>query len=133
MPPVKLLDNEYVTLLFHPEKKIIHHEFKKFIFGDSFRQVLLTGLDAMKKNGATKWLSDDRANSALPREDGEWALSVWTPQVVAAGWKYWAIVLPEKAIGQMSMKKFMEENSKRGVMTRGFPTSQAALKWLESV
>jgi hypothetical protein len=28
---------------------------------------------------------------------------VWQPKILKAGWKYWAIVLPEQALGQMRM------------------------------
>jgi hypothetical protein len=133
MSATTILDNEYATLWFHPEKKIVHHQFHKFIFGEAFRNVLSTGVEVMKKNGAHKWLSDDRNNSAISQEDREWGDSVWTPQVVAAGWKYWAVVLPEKVVGQMSMKHLIEDYSNRGVKVQVFSDPAQALKWLEGV
>jgi hypothetical protein len=127
-----ILDNDYASLWYHPEKKIIHHHFKKFAYGDHFRSVLEKGLEVLKQNGASKWLSDDRKNSALKSEDGEWGETNWVPRVIKAGWKYWGIVLPEKVVGQMNMKQFIEANSRRGVIVKVFSDPDEALRWLES-
>ena len=61
----------------------------------------------MEQTGATKWLSDDRQNAALSKEDFEWSTSIWRPRAVEAGWRYWALVLPEKITGQMSLQKVL--------------------------
>ncbi len=133
MSAISVLENEYASVWYHPEAGIVHHQFHKFIFGDAFRTVLSTGAEVMKKNGARKWLSDDRNNSALPQEDADWGQTTWTPQVLAAGWKYWAVVLPEKAVGQMNMKRFIDDYSGRGVKVQVFSDPDQALKWLESI
>ncbi len=133
MSAITVLENEYASLWYHPEAKVVHHQFHKYMFGDAFRSVLTTGVEVMKKNGAHKWLSDDRNNSALSPEDTDWGLTVWTPQVMAAGWRYWAVVLPEKAVGQMNMKRFIEDYSTRGIKVQVFSDPDKALKWLESV
>jgi hypothetical protein len=96
MPTITIIDNESASLWYHPEAGIVHHEFKKYMWGEAFRGVLDKGLEQMKEHGATKWLSDDRANSALQPADADWALNDWAPRAAAADWKYWAIVLPDK-------------------------------------
>ncbi len=128
-----VLDNEYITVWYHPEKKIVHHKFHKFIHGQAFRDGLNAGVELMKKHKAQKWLSDDRANSALPPEDVEWAKGDWFPRTLAAGWKYWALVQPEKVIGQINMQNFTEPYAKQGVTVRLFSDPDAALAWLESI
>jgi hypothetical protein len=133
MSTITIFDNEQAALWFHPESGIVHHKFKTRISGDDFKNVLNQGYELMKQSGATKWLSDDRANSALPPEDGAWALDDWRPRVVAAGWKYWAIVLPQNVIGHMNMKLFIAEGAKIGVDVRVFADPGQALVWLESV
>jgi hypothetical protein len=132
MPKATLIDNEYVTLWYHPETKIVHHQFHKYIYGQEFRNVLETGLKVFKEKGAQKWLSDDRNNSALPAEDGAWGQQDWTPRMLEAGWKYWAIVLPQKVIGQMNMQRFIEDNAGLGLTMQAFTDPDEALKWLES-
>lgn len=131
MTPLTLLDNEFATLKFHPASGIVHHEFHKFIFGAAFREVLTKGTEAMEKHKATKWLSDDRKNNALPQEDSEWAMTVWSPRTIAAGWKFWAVVLPQKVLGQMNMQRFIAMYKEQGLEVRAFSDPALALAWLE--
>jgi hypothetical protein len=86
----------------------------------------------LENNHAQKWLSDDRKNSVITEEDKKWTATEWRPKVIQAGWKYWAIVLPEKIVGQMSMKRIIEEYAKTGVTVSIFDDPEKALLWLES-
>ena len=96
MQPLTIIDTPYATLWYHPGPGIVHHQIHKFIHGQPFRDLLLAGLDTLQKNRAQKWLSDDRFNAVLRPEDVDWSHQFWFPQTVRAGWKYWAIVQPEK-------------------------------------
>jgi hypothetical protein len=131
--PQIIIDTEYVTLRFHPEKKIMHHTFHKFIYGEEFRNLMNKGYEVFKANGAQKWLSDDRANSALPTEDLMWGFEDWFPRVWAAGWKYWAIVMPDKIAGQLNMNRIAKRYIDQGLNVQVFSDPDEALKWLETV
>jgi hypothetical protein len=133
MSPMTIIDNAYVTLWFHPEKKIVHHQIHKFLYGDALREALNTGTGLLAEHKADKWLSDDRKNWALPPEDIEWSKTDWFPRTVKAGWKYWALVQPEKVVGQMNMKRFTEEYAQQGIIVQVFTDPDAALAWLESL
>jgi hypothetical protein len=133
MPRETVFKNDSATLYYYPEKKIVHHEIHKYIKGEEFKGLLNAGLDVFRKRGANKWLSDDRKNGVLLEEDEEWSSGVWFPQVLKAGWKYWAIVLPEKLVGQMNMKRFAARFEPAGVTARLFTAPEDALSWLESV
>ena len=124
--------NDYATMYYHPESKIVHHEFHKFIYGDVFRSFLLKGTETMKKNGAIKWLSDDRKNPVMRAEDMDWGAKTWFPTTLEGGWKYWAIVQPEGILAKITMENLMKEYAKAGVVTKFFTDPDEALKWLES-
>jgi len=130
--PTTIIDNEHATLWYHPETKIVHHQYHQPISGDPFREILTKGAEAFEEHGAIKWLSDDRANSAIPPEDAHWAENVWAPRVMAAGWKYWAVVMPAKIIGMMNMQRFIKVNSERGIIAQVFSDPDEALQWLET-
>jgi hypothetical protein len=125
-----IIDTEYATLWYHPEPKVVHHKFHKYIYGEEFRQVLEKGLEVFIQHNAQKWLSDDRLNSALPPEDAEWGINNWSPRVMGAGWKYWALVMPDKIVGQMNMQRFIDLYAKQGVTVQIFDDPDEALKWL---
>jgi hypothetical protein len=126
-----ILESEFAYLWYHADTRIVHHQFRKFIWGDPFRDVLNEGLKVFVREGATKWLSDDRKNSALSRADTEWSMSDWFPRVTRVGWKHWAIVLPESVIGQMNMARLIAAYSEQGLTVRVFDQAGAALEWLE--
>jgi hypothetical protein len=130
MPTIVAVDNEFATVRVLTEKRIIHHEFKQFIHGSAFREALTAGAELMEKHRATRWLSDDRKNGALPTPDAQWARTVWYPRVLKAGWKRWAVVLPEMLVGQMNMKRFVDDYQKDGIEARLFSDPAAAMTWL---
>lgn len=129
--PITVWDTDYVAVWYYPDKQIIHHKFHKFLYGQEFRNALSAGTEAMKKYGARKWLSDDRQNSALRKADLDWANTSWFPQTQKAGWKFWAVVLPENALGQLNMDVAIKLNAKRGIITQMFSNPQDAMTWLE--
>lgn len=131
MTPVTILENDYLSVWYHPRANIIHHKFLKFVYGERLREGLNTGATLMKRYTAHKWLSDDRNNSAMPPEDVNWCMNDFFPRAIKAGWKYWAVVMPEKVIGQLNMKGFINTYSNMGLNVRVFSDPERALKWLE--
>ena len=130
--PRIILQSELATLAYHVRDKIVHHTLHQAIWGEAFRQVLLGGVELMKQRGASKWLSDDRGNGALHPDDGKWAMEVWSPQALEAGWKYWAIVMPDASLGKANMRRFIRDYADRGVTVAIFPSPEKALAWLRN-
>ncbi len=128
---ITLIENEYAYLWYYPDSKIIHHKFMQPIAGESFRNVLLSGLRCLRKEGAQKWLSDDRNNSILTAEDGAWSQDYWLPFAIDAGWKYWAILMPDDARGKVTMRRLtgFVENKYR-VNVKLFSNLDDAWQWL---
>lgn len=126
-----LIDNDNVSLYCYPEEGIIHHVVHKFVFGDMFKTLMTTGADAFIENNCTKWLSDDRSNSALRKEDEEWGQKNWENRILDKGWKYWALVMPEKAVGQMNMKRIVDRYASKGVTVKVFSDPAQAMDWLK--
>jgi hypothetical protein len=126
-----ILDNENMTVWYHPDKKIVHHEFHKFTYGKTLWDGLSAGAAILEEKGAQKYLSDDRKNTTLGKDDLNWTATFWRPRVKKAGLKYWAIVLPEKIFGQMVMKRIIEEYADTGVTAQIFSGPDEAMRWLE--
>ena len=127
---VLLLDNDYASVWGYPELKIAHHKFKTFIYGDHFRNTLNTAADFFEKNQCTKYLSDDRLNTTVKQEDMNWAVNDWNPRVLKCGWKFWAIVMPDKVIGKLNMKRVIENYKNLNLEIEIFDDDEEALKWL---
>ena len=128
-----IIDNEYATLMYQSDTKIVHHVFHKTVQGKVFRQILNTGLEIFQERQASKWLSDDRKNSALPDDDTRWAKENWFPQVLEAGWKHWALVLPREVKAVMNLKEFIDTYRPFGLSVMVFSEPNQAQFWLEKV
>ena len=126
-----LIDNDVVSLYYYPDKKIIHHTFKKFVFGTDFQKVMETGAEYFEKEGCRKWLSDDRNSSVLRKVDLEWGEEHWRARILKAGWKYWAIMMPDLTVGKMTMKHIINDYKSSGVNVEIFDNLDLALKWLD--
>jgi hypothetical protein len=131
MPPVTVLETPSVTLWYHPDSRIVHHEIRRFIKGKDFRDLLTSGSDVLRKNLARKWLSDDRGQWVLAADDLAWSETMWAPQVAKAGWKYWAIVRAEKVLAKVAMEKLVSKYGALGVSARFFSDPRDAMAWLQ--
>jgi hypothetical protein len=132
MDRITILETDQISIWCYPELGIIHHEMHRVIYGQPFRDALSAGLNALIEHRATKWLSDDRANSALSPQDEEWGTKTWFPQVRAAGWKKWAMVQPIKVVGQMNVARFVKLYSDLGISARMFTDPHEAFDWLKA-
>jgi hypothetical protein len=130
--PRIILANDFATLVYHVQAKIVHHTFHKPVPTSVFREVLTSGLELVENRRAAKWLSDDRGNGALHPEDGKWAMEVWSKRAIAAGWKYWAIVMPDAVLGKANMRRFIREYADQGVTVNLFESPEEALAWLKN-
>jgi hypothetical protein len=132
MSKIVILDNAHISMWVYPERKMIHHVVKQYLYGAPFRDALDKGTDALKLYKAIKWLSNDQLTSAVPKEDEEWAKKFWFPRTKSLGWKHWAIVPPQKVIGTLNMERIGKEFSEHGINTRLFDDADEAMKWLEA-
>jgi hypothetical protein len=132
MPPTTIMDDEYAGLWFHPEARIVHHKIRKFLPPGVFRSLLTTGAEWLERHGAQKWLSDDRDSVVVPPEDIAWADAEWSPRVLRAGFRFWAIVTPSKAVAALQMKGLIRARRDLGVTVELFESLEDAMAWLES-
>ncbi len=133
MEPITILDDEDMSLWYHPDTKIVHHKIKRFLRPGGLRKLLEAVADGLEKHGATKWLGDDRLNPVSPAEDVDWASNVWDSRAREAGLKYWAIVVPSTAVAAMQVQNLQELHGARGLTVKGFETVEDAQAWLESI
>lgn len=132
MPTTTVIDNEYVTLMVHPDSRIVHHQLHQPMTGEMLRSTLLTGVEQLQKHSAHKWLSDNRRYGSLPPEDIEWSRTTWFPQAHDAGWRYWALVVPPDVHGRMNLSEFVFSYAQQGVTVQVFTDPDEALTWLEA-
>ncbi len=127
---ITIMETPAASLFVYPEKRIVHHTVHKFIYGEDFRNLMTKGADIFIKHKCNKWLSDDRSNSALKKEDVEWGQKNWENRILEKGWEYWALVMPEKTVGKMNMQKIVERYKSKGVEVKIFSDVDEGFEWL---
>ena len=130
MPKEVIIDNENTALWYHTTKKIVHHVIHKPIFGKALQECLEKGIALLKKHNAKKWLSDYRKNGAMLKDDVDWIDNEWYPRAAMTDWKHWAIVLPEKTVGQLSMNRIATIFAQPGFDIKTFTDPDEAMSWL---
>ncbi len=133
MAPVIIVDNEYITLQYLPDKKTIHHTIHQPIPNQALKDALDAGTKALRENGGCKWLSDDRKNGPLSDELQAWGTNHWIPLTIAAGWKYWANVVPEGLAAAGTLVEPMRILFDLGLRMMVFTHVDEAMRWLDGL
>ena len=70
MQTTTVLETKELTLWFHEEAKIVHHELHRYPGASTLEAALERGLSVLRERAAHKWLSDDRKGGALDPAGG---------------------------------------------------------------
>ena len=130
--PIIIVDNEFITVRYLPDKRIIYHTVHKPIESKLFMEALTAGEEVMRKNGACKWLSDDRKIGPLAAEMVA-GRREWGAGLVAAGWKYWANIVPSETVAARTLVPVVDTLFELGLHMMVSTNLDEALQWLESV
>lgn len=131
MSDLTIVDNEYITMKYLADKKTIYHVVHQPINGAPLREALLKGFNALHDYGATKWLSDDRKNGPMSKEDEDWNRENLNRGLVGTEWKYWALIVPEVVVAAGAMVQTMEELHAQGLRMMVFSDVEAGFEWLD--
>ena len=130
MQPIIVVNNEYITIRYLPDKKIIYHTIHKPIGPQLLIEAMDAGEVVMRQNGACKWLSDDRKNGPLSPELIPTSKN-WGADMVAAGWKYWADVVPNDIVAAGTLRPLIDTLFELGLRMMVFTNVEDAFQWLE--
>lgn len=135
MSNIIIYDSEYIKVEYWADKKLIHHEILRPMSDQlaMFKEALNAGTDAMEKYQVCKWLSDDRKNDSLTQEGNEWSFGVWQPRTIKAGWKYWAMIVPQELVAAGTLIPVIDSLYDLGLRMMVFKDMEQAVAWLDKV
>lgn len=126
-----VISNRYFDLFFYEREKIIHHVYKPPMSSAQLKDQLTTGTQLLRESGATKWISDNRqVVNTFDAETTDWVNNVWLPETVEAGWKYWALIVPEAVAASTDHIKFVESFYNSGVWVTVWTNFEEAYEWI---
>jgi hypothetical protein len=133
MAEVIIVDNEFITVRYLDDKRIIYHTVHKPIPDQELKDAVNAGTDALIEFGACKWLSDDRLNGPVSPEIAEWGRQDWNPRTIAGGWKYWANVVPKELASAGALTPIIEALFELGLRMMVFSELEPAFQWLDGM
>lgn len=135
--PMKVLfEHPLIDVWFHERRKVVHHRIKRPILTQELaviQEAFNCGTEALRKEGATKWLSDDRAQLVMPSEVQHWCQRVWFPVTRDVGWRHWAIIQPESAVARLFVARLLPAVSNDGITARTFTSTADAFAWFDKL
>lgn len=129
-----LFEHPLISVWFHERRRVVHHRVNRPILAEELgviQQAFNSGTEVVRKQRATKWLSDDRHQLVMPSEVQAWCQTVWFPATRSAGWKYWAIVQPESAVARLFVARLLPAVAKEGITASTFADVPEGLDWLD--
>ncbi len=130
---VNILDNEFVTLVYEDENALLFDVYKANIAFETIQASLNAGLQKMNETHANRWLTDTRAIGGFSEAGAQWVLTDWAPRALEAGWKYWALVVPEAMEGRVAMVQFVNAFAQVGIRVRVFIDINKARQWVVNI
>ena len=127
------LDKPYVKVFWDPATKVLSSVWKGFSTFDEISAIGHRILDAVVFERATKDLYDAREMEILDNDSERYISGAFTKEMVGAGVKYAAAVLPEDVFAKYSIdniQKTIVDNKKACV--NYFKSMSNAVKWLEN-
>lgn len=133
MPAIDVVKNEFLTLQYLPDKNMLYHVVHKPVDEEIFKSALNAGVEMISQHGIQKWFSDDRKNGPFSQAFSEWVIADWIPRAIAAGWQYWANVVPEDLKAAGTLMPFIEVLQEKGLRMGVFSHTDKATEWLDNV
>jgi len=125
-------EDEYGSLIVNEEGGYVGHIIHNPIPTAELTELVDLGSEKLAEYGLHGWYSDDRLNGPLSEETVRYGLEEWGPRTAKAGWKYWAIVVPESMDGRATMQDLVSAYFEMGVRVAVFTDPAKAREWLST-
>jgi hypothetical protein len=103
-------DSPFITVSWETELHYVLVKWKKYAEGEDYRAGLAKVVELFQLRNSTLLLSDSRQQGVVSVADQTWTTQEWRAKVGAAGLRKTAILLPEKAIAQLSLNKMLKSS-----------------------
>lgn len=128
---ISFYDSPYATIYWNAKYNCVQTYWKGFVEGRNLREAMDKGLEILQTKKAPFWLADLRKLGVISQADQEWISRDWFPRAMQIGLTKRATILPEKAVGKMSVNRVSEQMNNRRVESAIFQEVGEAYYWFE--
>jgi hypothetical protein len=132
MDDLRPIYEDDVLQLFWDTKAGYHiAEWHGFAKAERLRNAAHACVYAARERASSRWLADMADFSVVGQEDQAWIVSDFYPRLAESGLRYMGVVLPVKAVAQLSARRVNTAYGARGsIVFEYHGTRAAAARWL---
>ena len=127
------VDEPWLLMRWDGVHKCIHSEWRGFANSVEFRAGVMKGVQAIRENHATGYVSDTRKVKVIVHEDQRWANEIVVPLMVDAGLKRMAVVIAQQGLGKLTVEDTIRMVDSRELLVRTFKSVPEAMAWVGEV
>ena len=127
------VDEPYLSIRWDGLHHHVYSEWHAFASSVELRRSLLSGLQAIRDNHATAYISDARKVKVIVHADQEWIKEKWMPLAKQAGLKRLAFVTSPTGLGQATIEDVSALVDHNELESRTFDSMAAARQWVSQV
>ena len=127
------VDEPYLSIRWDGLHHHIYSEWHAFASSVELRRGLLSGIQAIRDNHATAYVSDARKVKVIIHADQQWIKEKWMPLAQQAGLKRLAFVTAPTGLGKLTIEDVSGLVDHNELQSRTFDSMAAARQWVSQV
>jgi hypothetical protein len=124
------VDEPYLSIRWDGLHHHVYSEWHAFASSDELRRGLLAGVQAIRDNHATAYVSDARKVKVIVHADQKWIKEKWMPLAQQAGLKRLAFVTAPTGLGKVTIEDVSGLVDHNELQSRTFDSMAAARQWV---
>jgi hypothetical protein len=130
---VVVYNARWITIRWDESLKASWAEAKAYAEGEELRAGYNAMLELCRQKRNSRYLADARNLAPVSQTDQRWLNEEWFPQIMAAGVRFMAIVMPKSAVARLSARQILSTIDTITIVTNHFDDIEAARAWLRTV
>lgn len=126
-------NDRWITIRWDESLKATWAEAKAYAEGEELRAGYNAMLELCRQKRNSRYLADARNLAPISQADQRWLNEEWFPQILAAGVRFMAIVMPRGAAARLSARQILSTINNITIVTNHFDDIETARAWLRTV
>jgi hypothetical protein len=120
-----------MTISWDASSRCVTAEWREFAVSQDYRAAMEFGLDLMREQGGSRWVSVYRRGIPLAAADSDWLATKWLPRAVRLGLTRLAFVYQDAALSRIAMRRVLKAASIQGLESTECTTIEDARRWVD--
>ena len=125
-------DESWMSVPWDGSCQAVWNEWKAYAEGDQYREALEAVIVCLRKNNASRLLSDARKIGPIRQEDQRWTREDWRVRAIGAGLRWIAVVTPKSSVARLSVRGIGNKITDNDAFSSHFDNLELARAWIRN-